>query len=212
MGAEERIRAAGRPEVDYVFLSSLLNDYARPRQEISRLLQKGVLVRVKKGLYVVGGESAPAYSTHVLANLVYGPSYVSLDSALRYHNLIPERVEAVTSVTCNRDKSFTTPVGAFSYRYLRPAYYPLGVTQEEGEGGRHFLIATPEKALVDKLWFLRHEVEPEALEALLFDDLRIEPENLEKFNTRRLASIVQHYSDPVFGVLLSLVKAKRGES
>ena len=212
LSAEDKLRQSSHPEVDYVFLTSLLNNYARPRQEISRLVQKRALLRVKKGLYVVSGDSAPPYSRHILANLVYGPSYVSLESALSFYGMIPERVVEITSVTCNRDKSFSTPAGEFSYRYLRPAYHFLGVAQEELSDGRHFLIATPEKALVDKLWFSRKEIEPVAsdLEAYLFEDLRIEPDVLARLNMRRLAGLIDHYSAPIFAVLLGLLKSRKG--
>jgi len=74
----------------------------RPRDKISDLLKKGTIIRVKKGLYVFGEDNRKKpYSKEILANLIYGPSYISLDYALQYHGLIPERVEAVTSVTKN---------------------------------------------------------------------------------------------------------------
>ena len=206
MSPEERLRHDAPPEVDYVYLSSLLRDYARPRQEISRLLKKAALIRVKKGLYAVPDAVAGPYSKNVFANLIYGPSYISLESALRHYGLIPERVEELTCVTCNREKVFDTPIGRFSYRYLRPALFSLGVTQETFGKGRHALIASPEKAIVDKLWLNRQDIDARTLKDFLYDDLRIEPESLGQFNLKRLLAIVEHYTSETLDELTRIAR------
>lgn len=142
-----------REEFDYQTLLDVLRGYGRPRDKISDLLRKGVIIRVKKGLYVLGDDfrSRP-YSRELLANLIYGPSYVSLDSALQYHGLIPEHVEAVTSVTTGRSRSFDTPVGRFSYRQIPLPAFQLGMRRVEESPGKAFLIASAEKALADKIF------------------------------------------------------------
>ena len=97
-------------EFDYQALMGALADYARPRDKVTDLLAKGIIVRVKKGLYIFGEKwRRKPFSREILANLLYGPSCVSLDYALHYHGLIPERVEAVTSVTTKRGARFNTP-------------------------------------------------------------------------------------------------------
>src|SRR4030066_379589 len=102
---------------DYQTLIEALKGLAYPRNRISDLLRQGIIIRIKKGLYVFGDKSRrDPYSKELLANLVYGPSYVSLDFALAYHGLIPERVEAQTSVTPIRSRRFATPVGLFISR------------------------------------------------------------------------------------------------
>ena len=114
------IRARIPAEIfDYQTLVDAAKELAYPRNKINDLLRQGVIVRVKKGLYVFGDrQRRHPYSKELLANLVYGPSYVSLDYALAYHGLIPERVEALTSVTPNRPRRFDTPVGLFTYRRI----------------------------------------------------------------------------------------------
>ena len=118
------LRKIGRDTFDYQTLLDALSDYSKPRDRITRLLASGAIVRVKKGLYCFGEtfRRGPVVREH-LANLIYGPSYVSLDYALGYHGLIPERVERVTSVTTRRSREFVTPFGVFSYRML--SRYPL---------------------------------------------------------------------------------------
>ena len=88
-----------REVFDYQRLLQCLTTYAKPRDRVKRLLDAGDIVRVKKGLYVFGDayRRAPV-SRELLANLIYGPSYISLDYALAWHGLIPERVTTVTSL------------------------------------------------------------------------------------------------------------------
>lgn len=139
----------GREEFDYQTLISALCCYASPRDRVTALLRSGVIIRVKKGLYVFGKEyRREPYCREVLANLAYGPSFVSLDSALGYHGLIPERVEAVTSVTSGRARRFDTPVGLFIYRPT--PCLSVGV-ERAGQGDSRFLIAVPERALADRI-------------------------------------------------------------
>ena len=81
-----------------------LAGFRAPRNKLRRLCLDGEVVRVRKGLYVAPSfpGRVPAVDHLVLASLVYGPSYVSLETALAWHGLIPERVEEITSVTCKR--------------------------------------------------------------------------------------------------------------
>jgi hypothetical protein len=140
-----------REEFDYPALMSALSMYAKPRDKVTSLLRKGVIVRVKKGLYVYGDDYRKRpFCRELLANLIYGPSYVSLEYALSWYGLIPERVPVLTSVTPKRGRRFITPVGMFVYRRAPLTSFYLGmdrVVQDDFS----FLIATPERALADKL-------------------------------------------------------------
>lgn len=139
-------------EFDYQTLLDALTDYAAPRDRISTLLRQGAIIRVKKGLYVFGDRFRRSlYCRELLANLIYGPSYLSLDFALHHQGMIPERVETLTSVTTGRSRVFDTSVGRFSYRMIPLAAFRTGMDREELADGRSYLIAVPEKALADKL-------------------------------------------------------------
>ena len=143
-------KALPQEEFDYTLLTAALSQYSGVRQKINELLKSGVIVRVKKGLYVFG----PAYNQapvckEVLANLIYGPSCISLEYALSYHGLIPERVETLTSITPKRDKDFKTPLGQFTYRYLSLDKYPHGIEQVWLNSTHPVLMASPEKAICD---------------------------------------------------------------
>ncbi|MBN1355757.1 hypothetical protein JXA40_05740 [bacterium] len=100
---------------DYQQLTDALSHYRKPRDKITRLLADGSIIRIKKGLYCFGEafRKAPLHR-ELLANLIYGPSYVSLEYALNFHGLIPERVERVTSVTPGPSK----PLSVFSHTVI----------------------------------------------------------------------------------------------
>lgn len=174
---------------DYQTLLSALKAYASPRDKISDLLRQQVIIRVKKGLYVFGeGERKNPYPLETLANLIYGPSYISLDYALQFYGIIPERVETISSVTLGRSRSFATPVGTFLYRKIRRSSYADGVDLVAGDGGKSYLLAVPEKALVDKLqsdrgFAIRTQNE---IEQYLIDNLRMEPSDLVQMNCQKI--------------------------
>jgi hypothetical protein len=137
---------------DYQSLIQCLSTYAKPRDKIKRLMDAGDIIRLKKGLYVFGeAYRRSPISRELLANLIYGPSYISLDYALAWHGLIPERVTTVTSVTTGRSREFNTPFGHFSYMLLSEPRYSIGVILER-QGKESFLLASPEKALADKVY------------------------------------------------------------
>ncbi len=111
-------------EIDYRFVMDCLKAYKCPTMKLDHLIKIGALIRVKKGLFVLGERIAKKkYSLELLANKIYGPSYVSLEWALQYHGLIPERVVEITSVTTKRSKCFETPLGRFSYHRLTGPVY-----------------------------------------------------------------------------------------
>ncbi|HVO65541.1 MAG TPA: hypothetical protein VMT12_03570 [Syntrophales bacterium] len=183
-------------EFDYQALLDGLREYDRPRDKITDLLKQGAIVRIKKGIYVFGERYRRSpFSREVLANMIYGPSYISLDYALHYYGMIPESVEAVTSVTCNRGRRFSTPVGLFIYRGIPMNAYQLGIDQVVLDGGRTFLIAIPEKALSDKIHddrgtSIRTHAE---MRTYLMDNLRIDPERLEKLDAGIISLIAKRY-------------------
>jgi hypothetical protein len=197
-------------EVDYLFLTHGLKFYNQPRAKITALLRAGDLVRIKKGLYVFGQEHAyKPFVKETLANLIYGPSYISLEYALSFYDFIPERVETVTSVTNKKDKLFKTPIGTFTYRYLHPSKYPIGIAQVTYDQTHPILIATPEKALADKILLASpdlHLKNDKTLEAFLFEDLRIPHKktiSLDRRLCNQIAAAYQNSNVTLFATYLN---------
>jgi len=195
-------------EFDYSFLLSCLSEYQQPRDKISRLLKNADILRVKKGLYVFGPDyRQKPYSKEVLANLIYGPSYISLESALAFYHLIPERVEILTSITNKRNKVFHSPVGTFTYQYLQTAIYNIGVNLVHLDATHAILIATPEKAIADCLHFKKFKCMKTKNDLRLFleTNLRLDMSCLKTLHKTRLQKIAVTYQDPVINLLLELV-------
>ncbi|MBN2382819.1 hypothetical protein JXQ70_08050 [bacterium] len=183
-------------ELDYNFLMDCLKDYRKPRDKLSLLIRRGELIKVKKGLYVFGEKIARRpYSREVLANLINGPSYVSLEYALFYWGMIPEQAHVVTSVTLGKSRRYSTPVGFFSYRHLDRERYEVGLTLESLDDGRSFLIAAREKAFVDLIWadrtgHVRSEID---LDQYVHENLRIDDEVLRSLDLTRMDRICARF-------------------
>lgn len=212
MDVVQKLRNASKyEEIDYNFLLDVLKGYANPRDKITWLLKKGVLLRVKKGLYVFGPDYARgAYSVEILANLIYGPSYISMEYALSHYGLIPERVEVVTSVTPKRDKEFKSPVGLFTYRYLHPRKYSVGVIYRDIGEFRYSLMASPEKALADLIALSRCGLDLASesdVEVFLYDDLRLDRDRA--FDPKLMTEIANVYRHADIDAVLNYIKKEK---
>lgn len=121
-----------------------------------RLEKSGDVIRLKRGVYVVHPEiSGKKINEFLIANHLYGPSYVSKQSALRFYGLIPERVYELTSMTTRLAKSYSNQVAKFTYAHCPEEYFSLGIVMQE-EDGVNYLIASPEKALCDLMIYTPH--------------------------------------------------------
>ncbi|MCK4539132.1 MAG: hypothetical protein KAV42_10090 [Candidatus Krumholzibacteria bacterium] len=195
-------------EFDYQTIMHALGDHVYPRGRISALIRGGDIVRVKKGIYVFGEQYRERpYSREVLANIIYGPSYISLEYAMGFYGMIPESVEGVTSVTTGRSRRFETPVGLFSYRSVPAAAFSVGIDRMETRDGKSFLIALPEKALADKIR-LDHGSgisSQRELKQYLIDSLRIDPATLAGMNAERVEEYSALYRSRKIGLLAKLL-------
>ncbi|MBU0506560.1 hypothetical protein KJ708_11260 [bacterium] len=192
----EEYLVSAPPYLDYSWLMERLKNYASPRSKITQLIAKGDIVRIKKGLYLPGPLYNKSYSKLVLANLIYGPSYVSLEYALSYYGMIPERVDCITSVTNKRNKYFETSVGAFSYIYMPDKIYPLGITLKVNDHDSFFL-ATKEKALCDMIYREKNLTTQKDIHLYLTQDLRIEEEDLVSLDKDLIYRITSVYKKHV---------------
>ncbi len=111
-------------------------------------VQDGLLTRLKQGLYTL--KTDPLDEREV-ANRLYMPSYISFSYALSYYNILPEMTYTVTSATTKPTRVFDSPTVAFSYYTIKKEAFTGYILKKEGE--RVFLIAEPEKALVDYVYF-----------------------------------------------------------
>lgn len=130
-------------------IESLYPELKSANKKVTWLEKQGVIIRLKRGLYVVNPEhSGKTLSSELIANHLYTPSYISMSTALRYYGLIPEAVYVHQSMTVKHSRSFQTPVGSYDYKSISREAFSIGVRSMH-KGDYAFLIASPEKALCD---------------------------------------------------------------
>jgi len=149
------------------------------RRQVLEWVKKGYLLPLKKGIYILNEEYRKKEpSLYFIANFLVSPSYISLEYALNYYNLIPERTTVITSVTTKKTNSFENVLGKFEYRSVKNEMFQG--FKKETEKKQDFFIAAPEKALVD-YFYLNSQYEGNFDE---FESLRLQ--NLERLNPERL--------------------------
>ena len=181
----ERLKKLGVIPVNKDVLYSLYNDLKQPKDKISDLERKGLVIRVKRDLYVISKKvHYQEISSELVANHLYGPSYISLETALAFYGLIPERVYVMRSVCMKMRKWYDTPLGQFEYVKIPAQYFQIGIHQEIVDNSYCFLIASPEKALCD-LILNTNNLRLQSVKAMrtyLEEDLRFEMSALKSFH------------------------------
>lgn len=189
------IKRYGESPLPLQVLMDVLAEYKRPHDKISEMVKSGQLTMVRKGLYIPGPELdvAPPHP-FLTANHLYGPSYISLQSALAFHGMIPERTYGVSSVSMKRSTQYETAAGAFSYTRVPMPYYSFGITSQVLTEKQVVLMASPEKAVCDIIITssgvnLRSVAQTKAF---LFDDLRLDENKVSDLQLAEIASWTEH--------------------
>ena len=187
------------PYTDSQTLINLLSGYRKPRESILRMIKNGELIRLKNGFYLIADKISQGRDTIIpyeqVANLLYGPSYVSLEWALSFYGMIPERVHVVTSMTLGRNKEYHTPMGDFFYYKLSQDRYTVGIMQKESSSSiGSFLMATPEKALADLVHRTCKGLDREQLVIELIESKRIDRNVLKELDKSLLSEIARLYN------------------
>ena len=211
---KDKITEAGF--ADYVLsdvdLNGLLDGTAAARYGmVNKALKKEELIKIRRGLYLLAKKYRhKKLSKFFLASRIVPHSYISLESALSYHGLIPERVTTVTSVLARgRTKKFTTPFGEFVFYQLPVKEYEflMGVNRIEEIKGEPFLLASPLRALADYVYVKK--IDWQGL-SYLTSSLRIDIEQLMQIDSGHFFEIKKVYrSKRVLGFLDSLKKELR---
>lgn len=152
-------------------------------RQLDRWEKKGYLVKIKQGYYTLSGKDLNRNFLYYVANRIYSPSYISLEMALSFYNLIPEEVFLITSVSTKKTNNFNTPLGNFNYRHIKPSIY-FGYKLLDYEKKHNVIIAEPEKALLDYLYLnTQLRLDDDFKEIRINRTEFVDQINLEKFNT-----------------------------
>ena len=154
----------------FVMLDEKLADI---RRQVSGWAKKGYLIQLKKGVYVFSDTYRKITpSQRFIANYLVVPSYLSLEYALGYYDLIPEKVTVYSSLTTKKTQTFTNALGRFEYSSVKESLF-FGFTKAS-TNNQDFFIALPEKAILDFFYFREHiQGAPGEFEAFRFQNLEI---------------------------------------
>lgn len=133
-------------------------------KKLDRLIKKKIITRIIKGKYLFGLNPPDDFT---LANFLYQPSYISLESALSFHGIITGFPYAIASVTPRKTKKYliSGKEKEYEYTHLAPKLF-WGYEKKE-----QFLMASPEKAVLDYLYLAFKGLRPAAIDE--FDLLSI---------------------------------------
>lgn len=194
MNTRRKIKNYVQAPIPHYVVMEVLDEYNRPNDKISEMLKSGELTSLRRGLYVPGPElDLPSPDVFLIANHLRGPSYVSLESALSYWGLIPERVFEISSVTLKTSKVYTNSVGRFSYQHVSSPYYSFGIQRVELAPQQMVMIASREKAVCDKIVLTSGVLLRSVTQAtdFLLEDLRLDADALREFSLETIHSWIE---------------------
>ncbi len=153
---------------------------------LSRWAANGMLVRLRQDWYAFPDMISVNNFARYIAERIYRPSYISLHTALSYYGIIPEAVVAITSVSTHKTAKFDNQFAQYTYQKIKPqlffGYEPKSIAGDFNTDRRSFMLAHPEKAILDLLYlYPEYKTEEDMLE-LRFDDYFMQ----EDLNIKRL--------------------------
>ena len=165
---------------------------ARQFNLIKRALASGEVLHLRRGLYELAGPyGREKIDPLVVAQRLYGPSYVSLETALSYHGWIPEGVYTITSVSLDRSREFSTPLGHFSYTRVPQKVFFTQVEPRAMGSRQSFLLASPLKALADYVY--AHKEDWDSARPVV-ESLRVEESQLASVDDEAIAELAANYA------------------
>ena len=130
----------------------LTSDVPTLRRQVTEWVAKGYIYPLKRGVYTLRDDDRKAnFSRYYLANQLYIPSYISLESALSYYGMIPEGVYATTSVSSKKTQQFNNFFGQFTYQQVASQLFADFIMMRD-EFNNVVYIASRERAVIDFLY------------------------------------------------------------
>ncbi|WP_294730003.1 hypothetical protein [uncultured Faecalibaculum sp.] len=186
-----------------------LSSYRAPEMKIKRMADKNEIIRLTKNLY----ETDPDTPGYVNAGAVCSPSCLSFDYALSYYGLIPEAVYTCTSASSGlrKRKTYKNKMGVFTYQDIPVQAFPFEIRLQKA-GNRTFAMASPEKALCNKLCLLKPVRSKRELKYMLFEDLRIDQEEFMNLDFPVLKELCPLYKSTTLNTFGKVIGDLRAES
>jgi len=183
-------------------LKSLLKDYlvfsvndivkiepAFHRQRLVEWQNKGYIKKIVDKYYVFSDTEMNDELLYFISNRIYQPSYISLETALRYYNLIPENVYTVTAVSSKRTYLFSSGIANFQYRKIKPGLI-FGYKAIKNKNFT-YKIAEIEKNILDYFY-----LNPQIKTKEHFEEMRFNSsEFLENYDNEKLMKYLEVFSN-----------------
>ena len=168
------------------------------RRRLNEWQEKGYIKKVIRGYYIFSDLELNENVLFEIANTIHSPSYVSFEMALSYYHLIPESVYVITSASTRKPYKYTTSIGEFGYRKIKPGLF-FGYDLVNYDSKR-FKIASLEKTVLDYFYLNPHITDFSALRVnaeLFWEQL---DENklytyLDKFSQKRLMKTMNRFME-----------------
>lgn len=191
-----------KPYISGIDLHHILDKSPASRQAIvKRAIHKGYLIPIRRDLYLIKNAKKALLNSFEIASIIYGPSYVSFESALSYHGWIPEAIRTTTCASVKRAKEFETPIGIFSYEHIPIKVFSFGVEQHQ-QNSLTLFIASPVKALAD-IVYARKRIWNSIDD--LSEDLRIDIESFQNSDKKVLSELIENYPSPRVKKILNIL-------
>lgn len=172
------------------------------RQQLTDWQVRGYIRPLAGGYYILADLEVDEGLLFFAANRIYAPSYISLESALAFYQVIPETVLGVTSVSTRKTRRLESNWGMLTYRRIKPATY-FGYEVWGGKDNQKILLARLEKAVLDYLYLNAHLQTGEDFEGLRWNrevlqsqlDFQLFEHYLAVYKVKSLAQRVQVMKD-----------------
>ena len=151
----------------------------------------GYIVPLRQGWYAFSDYIQQADSARFIAGKICAPSYISLHTALSFYGIIPEAVVEITSVTTQKTCRYENAFGQFSYQTIRPRLF-WGFEPKTMRDGKQYMMATPEKAIIDLLYLYPQYSSIDEMRELRFDEDWMR----EELNKERLLEYAGRINSP----------------
>lgn len=156
---------------------------------VARLNKKGILKKLAKKRYAFTFNMPDDFQ---IANFLYFPSYISLESALSFYSILSQFPYQITSITSKKTKSLKALDKDFAYFHTKQKLF-FGYEKKE-----RFLIAWPEKALLDYFYFCS-----KGLRSFAPDDF-----NFKNINSKKFFSLLRKAQDKTLDRFLDKLNLK----
>ena len=188
-------------------LISALPGFVNPKAKIGRMVDKGELFPIIRGLYEDDRNTPP----HYLAGSIYGPSYISFEYALDYYHLISHKEYAVTCAAYGKrkEKKHETMFGTFTYRDIPKRAFAAGLCLHN-ENGYSFIMASPEKALCDCLYNAAPAANLKEFKILLYEEIGVGKRKINRLDPAVLIQFSDLYGSRNLHILKSFLRKKYG--